>query len=196
MFSFLWNPEISDIVEEISIMQLRVMESTKLKTQQNAFLASRGHKQNPATIQDLKWPGKDKARSCCCCRSTSGSFPQLPALVCRVRRRRFSCLNMEYTLPCSRVRLLSFLLKCFWGVCSSQHQTVHLGQRAQDTWKELSLAHLCLVNVVGNMPKDLLRHQTPEETLNLSWAPLNHLYQARNSLAQFHPPSRKLECHD
>lgn len=50
------------------------MESTKLKTQQNALLASRGHKQSPATIQDLKWPGKYKARNCCCT-STSDSAP-------------------------------------------------------------------------------------------------------------------------
>lgn len=184
------------------------MESTKLKTQQNAFLASRGHKQNPATIQDLKWPGKYKGRSCCCCRRTS--VPQYlclfsPAPCPGVQGEEEKVLLFEHGIHIAlfqgkaawRTRLLSFLLSAF-GVfaAASIRLYIWVRQRAQDTWKELSLAHLCLVNVVGNMLKDLLRHQTPEETLNLSWAPLNHLCQAHHSKAQLHPPSRKLECHD
>lgn len=77
MFSLLWeswNFTHIIFVEETLTTQFTVMESTKLKTQQNALLASREHKQSPATIQDLKRPGKYKARNCCCT-STSGSAP-------------------------------------------------------------------------------------------------------------------------
>lgn len=138
MFSLLWeswNFTHIIFVEETLTTQFTVMESTKLKTQQNALLASREHKQSPATIQDLKWPGKYKARNCCCM-STSGSapFPSSQAW-CGEGKGGGSpawTWNTRCLLAwqgCLEDQAAQLLAECFWGFCTSQHHTVKmLGQ--------------------------------------------------------------------
>lgn len=118
-----------------------VMESTKLKIQQNALLVSRGHK----VLQQFKIQSDLGSTR----QGTAAAAPgpqalllsQLPAMMCRVSRRRFSCWNMKYRLPFSRVRLArapgcsapcSVLLGCLHQAapgctdCGHTESTVHL----------------------------------------------------------------------
>lgn len=122
---------------DYAVYHYAVMESTKLK---NALLASRGHKQSPATIQDLKWPGKHKAGNCCCCTSTSGSAPFPSSLPwCAggggggspVWTRNTRCLSAGE--GCLEDQAAQLLAKCFWAVCTSQHRTAQILGQTEST---------------------------------------------------------------